>query len=189
MPGGQRFLLIIGYGNSLRYDDGAGLELALRLATYWRSAGANVRHLPTQQLTPELAYDISAEDVSHVLFVDARLVQQDGAGAPTAEVQVEQLVPQPASPGFAHHLSPEALLVYAEHLYGRRPEAWLVSAPAFSMDHGEGLSETARRCIEPTERVAAFIQAKTGLNLIGGVSAHLARRSPEEEPGPWWKKA
>lgn len=189
MPGRRRFLLIIGYGNSLRSDDGAGLELALRLATYWRSAGANVRHLPTQQLTPELAYDISAEDVSQVLFVDARPVQQGaGSESSTAAVQVELIVPNPASPGLTHHLSPEALLLYAEGLYGRRPAAWLVSAPAFSFEHGERLSEAARRYIEPIDRVAHAIETATGLSLSMAAPVR-ARRPAEERRDPWWTRA
>ncbi len=64
-------LLIIGYGNSLRRDDGAGLVLAQRLAEQWKKDGHAVRLLLTHQLMPEMALDLAESDVAGVLFVDA----------------------------------------------------------------------------------------------------------------------
>ena len=60
-------VLVVGYGNPLRGDDGVGWRVAERLAADQRLDGAAV--LQRHQLTPELALDISA--VSLVVFIDA----------------------------------------------------------------------------------------------------------------------
>ena len=55
-------LLIIGIGNSLRRDDGAGLVLARGLAETWQTAGHRVQLIETHQLVPELAEPIAGDD-------------------------------------------------------------------------------------------------------------------------------
>ena len=60
-------VLVIGYGNPLRGDDGAGWKAAELLAEDPRLAGAVV--LARHQLTPELADDVSR--ASLVVLVDA----------------------------------------------------------------------------------------------------------------------
>ncbi|MGF1587982.1 MAG: hydrogenase maturation protease [Pleurocapsa sp.] len=58
--------LVIGYGNTLRSDDGAGQSAANQIAAWGLP---NVRSLAVHQLTPELAEDIANADT--VIFVDA----------------------------------------------------------------------------------------------------------------------
>ena len=57
--------LIVGYGNDLRSDDGAGVIVARKVAVLWPQARVIVVH----QLTPELAEDIAM--AGKVIFVDA----------------------------------------------------------------------------------------------------------------------
>jgi hydrogenase maturation protease len=59
-------VLIIGYGNSLRSDDAAGIKVAETIAT-WQLP--HVRSLAVHQLTPELAAELAAVEL--VIFVDA----------------------------------------------------------------------------------------------------------------------
>ena len=65
-------ILIIGYGNSLRGDDGAGLLLAEGLEEAWQARQVEVERLAVHQLTPELTLEISREEVTSVVFVDTR---------------------------------------------------------------------------------------------------------------------
>ena len=60
-------VLVIGYGNTLRTDDGVGRLAAERLADDPRLDG--VRVIGRHQLTPELALDVS--QAALVVFVDA----------------------------------------------------------------------------------------------------------------------
>ena len=64
MTGG---VLVIGYGNALRTDDGIGWHVAERLADDARLDGVMV--IQRHQLTPELALDISRADL--VVLIDA----------------------------------------------------------------------------------------------------------------------
>ena len=73
--------LVIGYGNTLRSDDGVGAKVAAAVAEL---ALPGVVALVLHQLTPELAETIS--EARAVVFVDAAV---DAA----TEVQVRQLEP------------------------------------------------------------------------------------------------
>jgi hydrogenase maturation protease len=116
--------LVIGCGNALRRDDGAGLCVARLVAS--RSRGVSV--LECHGLTPELAEPIAR--AASVVFVDAQV----GGAVTTLE-----LVPIASAP-FCHLLDGRALLDLAERVFGRRPPAWMVTVPAFDTEIGEGLS-------------------------------------------------
>jgi hydrogenase maturation protease len=124
--------LVIGYGSELRGDDAVGRHVA-RQAAGWRRP--DVRALSVHQLTPELAEPLSAADVA--VFVDA------GAGGGAGLVRLQRLE---AAPGVApgHTSDPRWLLALTEALYGRRPEAWLVTVPAYHFALGQGLSTAAQ---------------------------------------------
>ena len=73
--------MVLGYGNTIRRDDGVGPKVADAIAAL---ALAGVRTLACALLTPELADPIS--QVKAVIFVDAAV------DAPR-EVQLRQMVP------------------------------------------------------------------------------------------------
>lgn len=130
--------LVIGYGNELRGDDGAGLWVAARVEELrW----PGIRVLTPRQLMPEQAEDLAQTD--HVIFIDAR--PGDGRG-----VEVCPVAPEPMRPGALGHVaSPAQLLGLCGLLYGRTPEAWLVSIPVEDMDSHIGLADrTLRRAEE-----------------------------------------
>ncbi|HXF65046.1 MAG TPA: hydrogenase maturation protease [Caldilineaceae bacterium] len=149
------YLLLIGYGNSLRRDDGGGVAMAQRLAHYcWCSRGLPVRLLTVTQLGPELAADLAAEDIIAAVFVDS--AARDGPGP----VQVERITSSALSPSLGHQLAPAALLVYAELLYGRCPRAWLVTVPGTDYSHGEGFSPRVEQLLTHTAAVADRLLAE-----------------------------
>ncbi len=126
-------LLVIGIGNSLRRDDGAGLVLARGLAAAWLAAGRRVELLTTHQLVPELAETVAAEGLAAVLFVDAAI----DAGA---TCRLEPVADAGVTPSLGHHFGPAMVLLYAAQLFDRRPPAWLLRVPGHDYDHGEGIS-------------------------------------------------
>jgi hydrogenase maturation protease len=121
-----RRTLVIGYGNPLRGDDGAGPFVAEHLG-----AGAIACH----QLTPELAEPIS--QARRVIFVDAH------AGVPAGRIAIQAVVPRVSSG--IHRFDPETLLAWSQRLYGRAPEALLIGIGAESFDVREGLSPGTHR--------------------------------------------
>jgi len=124
-------VLIIGYGNPLRGDDGVGWAVAEMLAERNPALTVLARH----QLTPELAETIS--HFARVVFVDATAVGNPG------ETMGYTLTPSGTSGNlFSHNCDPAALLKMAELLYGRTPEGYLFTITGESFGYEEGLTAT-----------------------------------------------
>jgi hydrogenase maturation protease len=131
-------VLIVGYGNPLRSDDGIGWHAARLLADDPRLAGARV--LAHHQLAPELAEDVS--QASLAVLLDAAAEGDPGS------VSVRQIEPRPATPAtWSHHLAPETLAGLAQALYGAVPPIVLVSVAAATFAEGDGLSSTLQQAL------------------------------------------
>ncbi len=126
--------LVIGYGNALRGDDGAGPAVAGGVAD-WGLPG--VRALAMPQLVPELAEELAG--ASLVVFVDGWL------GPEGESAQVEALTPSDRSAALGHTSDPGALLALTRAVYGWCPPAWIVRIPAANFELGVGLSPAATR--------------------------------------------
>lgn len=113
--------LLIGYGNSLRRDDGLGPYLAERL-----------RHdrevITCTQLMPELAEPISQAE--RVVFLDAGIDETPG------KVTSERVEPLLITGAFTHNVTPGSLVAAASGLYGASPPALLISITGASFDYG-----------------------------------------------------
>ncbi len=146
-------VLILAYGNSLRRDDGAGFVLGDVVERMLSEAGLEAERVDSHQLDPELALDISGEKISAVLFIDTRVLPET-PGGDNLRVQFRRVVSaKNASPGMGHHLTPPTLLAYTRLLFNKDPPAWLVTVPGTDFDHGEGLSETARKAINSAAEI------------------------------------
>lgn len=128
------YCLVIGYGNTLRSDDGIGPIIAKKIAN---AHLPGVRSLYLHQLTPELALDIA--EVELVIFVDATLV----AIAP--DVRVSPLQPLSSIEIASHQSDPRMLLTLAQTLYNHCPKAWWIAVPGENFELGETISPLARR--------------------------------------------
>ncbi len=124
--------LIIGYGNSLRSDDGAGYKAVTILEPELSSA--EVQFIATHQLTPELSEAISR--ASRVLFVDAS--HEGGAGEICFEGILRDPYFQPG--GLTHDLTPSALLELSARYFQAEPEAWLLTITGETFELGENFS-------------------------------------------------
>lgn len=152
-------LLIIGYGNPLRRDDGAGLILAERLESLCRVQGLPVERLAVHQLLPELAPEIARPIVTTVIFIDTRVADP---ADPAPALEFTPVEADPVSPGVGHHLDPAALLLYADHLYGHRPPAWRLTIPGFDFDHGERFSSRTTGLLAEAMPVLTEIMKEIG---------------------------
>jgi hydrogenase maturation protease len=145
-----RRVLVVGYGNPLRGDDGIGWHAAELLATDPRLDGARV--LAHHQLAPELAADISR--ASLVVLVDASAEGDPGA------IRVRTVEPRPAAQTtWSHHLDPRTLAGLAEALYGPVPPVVLVSVAAGSFAEGDGLSSALQQALPEVVEVVAGVVA------------------------------
>jgi hydrogenase maturation protease len=123
-------VVILGYGNPLRSDDGLGWQVAVQL--FRTNTSGDVMVLPCHQLTPELAEPISRAET--VLFIDS--THQGSPG----EFHCEEIRSQQGPISFTHHLSPAGLLDLSSELFGCCPRAHLLTICGESFEVGETLS-------------------------------------------------
>lgn len=126
-------LLVIGYGNELRSDDGVGPRVAATVAALNLR---RVRVIACHQLTPELAEPVS--QATGAVFVDASIDA-------TSDPELRQLEPAQAGQIMAHAADPSTLLALARDLYGHAPPAWWLTIPVENLGFGETLSPVAQR--------------------------------------------
>ncbi len=126
-------VLVIGYGNTLRGDDGVGPRVAEAVG---HLGLPGVRTLICPLLTPELADPISR--VEKVIFVDAAV---DASRA----VQWRKLEPNQTSQIMAHAADPRTMLALARDVFGRVPEAWWLTIPAVDLGFSEEFSPAVKR--------------------------------------------
>ncbi len=127
-------VLLIGYGNNLRGDDALGPLAIERLRPLLLNAElAEAEFVSCQQLAPELAERLASSDLA--LFVDAACDGEPGT------VRVKRLSPEAGdAASLTHHLKPEVLLELANALYGRAPQAMLVTGAGAAFESREELS-------------------------------------------------
>lgn len=149
-------LLIIGYGNTLRRDDGVGVEAARWAGEHLARPG--VRIFESHQLVPEMAEDIACAD--RVVFIDASVAGLGvGEGRSPGEVVHEVIKPADESdPSLGHHITPQVLLAMASAIFGGCPEADQFTVVGSDFDHGSGLSEPVARGLS---RLQELLRAHT----------------------------
>ena len=124
-------ILVIGYGNPGRQDDGLGPAAAAEIE---RLGWPHVTTLDNYQLVIEDAISIAAHDV--VWFVDAT---REG-DAPCA---IHRLSSAFDITFTSHLLKPEALLAIVGQQFGKFPEAHLLGIRGYEFEFLEGLSDRA----------------------------------------------
>ncbi|MEG3920496.1 hydrogenase maturation protease [Microcoleus sp. T3_A4] len=128
--------LIIGYGNTIRGDDGAGYQVAETVAQ-WNFN--DVRSLAVHQLTPDLAEAIA--QAKTVIFVDV-------VTTTLSEVKIEQLRPNYAASFTGHYADPRSMLALTCSLYKAIPTAYQILIPAVNFSFGETLSPVTRKNVD-----------------------------------------
>jgi len=122
-------ILVIGYGNEQRRDDGIGPYVARTIAA---ANHPDVRVVTCVQLVPELAADLA--EIPIVIFVDA-VAHLERSG-----VELRRITAEGMSDWNPHTGDPRALLALTHAVYDRVPEAWWVMVPGEDFGFGEGLT-------------------------------------------------
>ncbi len=149
-------VLVIGYGNPLRGDDGVGCVVAEEVAKRIRDPQSKVQVVACHQLNPELAEAVA--ETRAVIFIDASVDLNPG------EVKVSPVAPDQFSPAtVSHHMKPSALLATASELFGQAPPAKAVMIGALSFDYGMQLTPQVRDAVTPAlkaieKEIAAYLK-------------------------------
>jgi len=143
----MRKALVIGYGNTLRSDDGVGVWIADHLADL---------HLPDvdvktcHQLSPELAADFGPYDT--VIIVDA-----SADGEP---ISVRKNIPPPEHfPSSNHNVTPELLQQIANEMFAFQINLSVYTVRGETFEFGTTLSPNVKeRATKTVDLIAAFFQ-------------------------------
>jgi Ni,Fe-hydrogenase maturation factor len=140
-------ILIVGYGNLDREDDGLAWHVLAGLAARlgrsipddpdegFQPAGEYPHLYFTLQLTPEMSEMLSEYD--RVCLVDAH------TGTIKDDLNVQEVLPQYQASAMTHHLTPASLLSFTEAIYHHHPQAILVSGRGFEFGFSRILSPQA----------------------------------------------
>jgi len=151
-------VLIIGYGNPLRGDDGIGVCAAeafeAEITAGTLPEGYPLTILTRMQLTPELAEPVHDADL--VIFIDACVEGEPGT------VREEDLAPTEGG-ALTHHVYPGTLLALAQELYGNSPKALVISVAGGDFGYESGLSAAVAATLPHlTKRLAELALGQTG---------------------------
>jgi hydrogenase maturation protease len=141
-------ILVIGYGNKLRGDDGVGPRVAEALELMDLPG---VRTVVCQLLTPELADSVARADVA--VFVDASV------DAPH-EIRLRPLEPNESSQVMAHAADPRTVLALARDVFGHAPQALWLTVPATKLGFSGRLSPEAQQgFVEAVDKLTALCES------------------------------
>lgn len=158
-------VLIIGYGNLSRRDDGVAFHIIARLRRRLGltgpldedepdTLGEQIATMLAHQLGPEMAETLARYDV--VVFIDAHV-----AGTDWSPVHWQEIAPALRSSMVSHHLKPGVLLSLAGSLYGHAPRGYALSVLGADFDFGETLApDTSKRADEAVERLLDFLHVE-----------------------------
>lgn len=142
-------VLILGFGNLDRQDDGVAWHILSRLADrlgrpfpnqpeeFEFLPGQPVDFLFSLQLVPEMAETLS--QYQRVCFIDAH------TGAVPDELRVEVLSPQEQGSPFTHHLTAAALLNLTQQIYAGSPRSILISVRGYEFNFSQELSPATQQ--------------------------------------------
>jgi len=133
---GSKPLLIYGFGNPGRQDDGLGPALIEQL-----EAWAKAEEL--SGLVFDSNYQLNAEDALAVAE-SGQVVFVDAAKEGPAPFEFRPLAPQKEISFSTHAMSAESVLALADELYGARPPAWLLAIRGEAWEPNEPPTAAAR---------------------------------------------
>lgn len=145
----ERRVLILGYGNPGRQDDGLGPAAVAEIESMRLT---NLTAFDNYQLNIEDAVDVAAHDI--VWFVDA-------ARTGPSPYSVRPVSPSSSIEFTSHIVRPETILAIAGQCYGGSPQAFLLAIRGYEFEFIEALTPAAKDNLDAalamlTERIRAI---------------------------------
>ncbi len=130
-------ILLYGYGNPGRQDDGLGNEFVEEMEKWvTENKIENVEFDSNYQLNIEDADTISDKDI--VVFIDATIEDIE-------DFYIDEIEPSNAKVEFSMHaVSPAFVVNLCNEIYNKFPKCYLVHIKGYEWDFAEGLTDKAR---------------------------------------------
>lgn len=128
-------ILVIGYGNILRSDDGAGYKIAELISQKF----PHITTIASHDLKPEYAELLAQHQV--VFFIDASIECE--------ELEIEEIKSISSSEiENSHHLKPSQLVYLSKKLFNNIPQKILLAKiPAYNLEFGNEFSTLTQNSI------------------------------------------
>lgn len=152
-------LIIVGYGNPDRGDDGVSWHMLRELLDEHKPEldvddilSGDVTSLKkgidiwfNLQLLPEISELLT--DYEKAVFIDAHTAEIE------ADVNLEKIEPVYLNSPFTHHVTPSTCLSLAESINGRYPESWLLSIRGFEFQFERELTARTRELVKKARKL------------------------------------
>lgn len=128
----KKNVLVYGYGNPGRQDDGIGPALVVE-----------IDRLGLSFVDTDSGYQLNIEDAELIKRYDL-VIFLDTTVEDVKSFRVKKVEPL-AKIGFTtHQVNPESIAFLCRELFGRSPSIWLIGVRGYSFNYIEGFSEKAR---------------------------------------------
>lgn len=146
-------ILVYGYGNPGREDDGLGPALAVLIETWVKeNAIDNIDALSAYQLSIEDSEEVADRDL--VIFCDSSTEEIDS-------YKLSPLKPSPKVEFSMHSISPSFVLYLCKEIHGTTPEAYIMHIKGYDYEIKEGLTINAGKNLDKAfEELTNFLNRK-----------------------------
>lgn len=132
----ERRIVVLGYGNPGRRDDGLGPALA-----------SAIEALALPGVSVEEAFQLNIEDAATLAAHDGALFV-DASMASAEPFEFRRAAAAPSIAFTSHAVEPESVLAICEEHFDPAPEAWVLAIRGYDFSLGEGLTPQAERNLE-----------------------------------------
>jgi hydrogenase maturation protease len=144
-------ILVYGYGNPGRMDDGLGIRLAEMIEGYCTEKGLDSVETDTNyQLNIEDAYALKDKEL--VIFADASMEMIE-------DYTFEPIEPSARTEFTMHSVSPAFILHLCDEIYHHQPKAYLLQIKGYEWELKETLTEKGKENLENAfHHLASFLE-------------------------------
>jgi len=159
--GSRPRILVYGFGNPGRQDDGAGVVLVDEVEAWARRGDRPwITFDSNYQLNAEDALAAAGHDI--VVFVDASRDQAEG-------VRFRAIGPSRAVTFSTHAMTPESVLALCRDLYGARPAAHLLTVRGYAWEMDDAMSAEALANLDAARTLLTpFLESPERLLIVRG---------------------
>ena len=142
-------ILVYGYGNPGRQDDGAGVLLAEKLEQWLKESNL-------EQVNTDFNYQLNLEDAAGIAEYDL-VIFADASRDNVGTFRMEPLVASDRVEFTMHAVSPAFILHLAREVFDREPEAYLLHIRGYEWEFMKDMTPEA---LKNLEGAAGFLKKK-----------------------------
>ncbi len=150
MTGKTPKILVYGYGNPGRQDDGLGIKLAEEVDQW--CTDNHMDHVST-----DTNYQLNVEDAAGLANYDL-VIFADASREKIQSISFDRLFPSSKTEFTMHAVAPAFILHLCQEIFNHRPEAYLLQIRGYEWEFmGEMTEGAGRNLFEAVNRVKQFI--------------------------------